>query len=217
MQSRVKKIALVTGANKDIGFAVARQLAASGCTVLLGARNKAFGQKAAAMLQREGCDVRYISIDLDDPTAIATAAREIEKDFGHLDILVNNAGVAAQGHGLPSSSSLGALERAFRVNFLGSVAVTQAMLPLLRKASSASVVNVSSGLGSLTKSGDPAWTHVDAKYLGYAASKTALNMNSVDPGYTATDLNQHHRSVVRIQTTYAAHCKVRDASGSITW
>ncbi len=125
--------------------------------------------------------------------------RDIEADFGHLDILVNNAGIAVQGDGLPSSSSLDAIERTFRVNFLGTVAVTQAMLPLLRKASSASIVNVSSGLGSLTKSGDPAWTHVAAKFIGYAASKAALNMltvqlawelrdtsikvNSVDPGY----------------------------------
>ena len=201
------RIALVTGANKGIGLEVARQLAACGCSVLLGARNKALGQEAAATLQREGSDVRYLSLDLDDRATIEAAAGEIEKDFGHLDILVNNAGIAAQGDGLPSSVSLDAIERSFRVNFLGSVAVTQAMLPLLRKALSARIVNVSSGLGSLTKSGDPAWVHVASKYLGYAASKAALNMltvqlayelrdtsikvNSVDPGYTATDLNQH--------------------------
>src|ERR1700733_1347118 len=207
MQNAPKKIALVTGANKGIGFEVTHRLAASGCSVLLGARNRALGEAAAAALQPESCDVRYLSVDLDDLATIATAAGDIEKDFGHLDILVNNAGLVGQGDGLPSSCSLDAIERAFRINFLGSVAVTQAMLPLLRKAASASIVNVSSGLGSLTKSGDPAWTHVAAKYLGYAASKAALNMltvqlayelrdtsirvNSVDPGYTATDLNQH--------------------------
>lgn len=207
MQSQSKRIALVTGANKGIGFEVARQLAASGCSVVVGARSKALGEEAAATLQRDGLDVRHISIDLEDRATIAAAAAEIEADFGHLDILVNNAGIAAQGDGLPSSVSLDAIERDFRVNFLGSVAVTQAMLPLLRKASSARIVNVSSGLGSLTKSSDPLWTHVAAKFLGYAASKAALNMltvqlayelhgtsikvNSVDPGYTATDLNQH--------------------------
>jgi NAD(P)-dependent dehydrogenase (short-subunit alcohol dehydrogenase family) len=213
MQGPLRKIALVTGANKGIGFEVARQLAASGCTVLLGARNKPLGEEAAATLKREGCDVRYLPIDLDDPATIAAAAKDIDADFGHLDVLVNNAGIVGQGDGLPSSSSLYAIERAFRLNFLGTVAVTQAMLPLLRKASSASIVNVSSGLGSLTKSGDPAWTHVAAKYLGYAASKAALNMltvqlayelrdtsikvNSVEPGYTATDLN-HHRGTQTI-------------------
>jgi len=207
MQNVSKKIALVTGANKGIGFEVVRQLGASGCSVLLGARNKGLGEEAAATLKREGCDVRYLSVNLDDPTTIAAAAKEIENNFGHLDILVNNAGIAAQGDGLPSSVSTDAIERDFRVNFLGSVAVTQAMLPLLRKASSAKIINVSSGLGSLTKSSDPAWTHVAAKFLGYAASKAALNMltvqlafelrdtsirvNSVDPGYTATDLNEH--------------------------
>jgi NAD(P)-dependent dehydrogenase (short-subunit alcohol dehydrogenase family) len=205
MQSAPKRIALVTGANKGIGFEVARQLAVSGCTVLLGARNQVLGEAAAEKLR--SYDVRYLAIDLDDSATIAAAARVIDADFGHLDILVNNAGMVGQGDGLPSSSSLDAIERAFRVNFLGTVAVTQAMLPLLRKAPSARIVNVSSGLGSLTKSGDPAWTHVAAKYLGYAASKAALNMltvqlayelrdtpikvNSAAPGYTATDLNQH--------------------------
>jgi NAD(P)-dependent dehydrogenase (short-subunit alcohol dehydrogenase family) len=207
MGSAGNKIALVTGANKGIGFEVTRQLAASGCTVLAGARNKALGEQAAATLQREGGDVRYLGIDLNDLTSIAAAAKDIEAGFGHLDILVNNAGIAWPGDGLPSTCSLEAIERDFRVNFLGTVAVTQAMLPLLRKASSASIVNVSSGLGSLTKSADPAWTYVAAKFLGYAASKAALNMltvqlayelrgtaikvNSADPGYTATDLNQH--------------------------
>jgi NAD(P)-dependent dehydrogenase (short-subunit alcohol dehydrogenase family) len=205
MESGSEKIALITGANKGIGFEVARQLAASGYRVLLGARSQVLGEEAAGKLKRY--DVRYLAIDLDDSATIATAAQIIDADFGHLDILVNNAGIAAQGDGLPSTSNLDAIERAFRVNFLGSVAVTQAMLPLLRKAPSARIVNVSSGLGSLAKSSDPAWTHVAAKYLGYAASKAALNMltvqlayelrdtsikvNSVDPGYTATDLNQH--------------------------
>jgi NAD(P)-dependent dehydrogenase (short-subunit alcohol dehydrogenase family) len=164
MQNAPKKIALVTGANKGIGFEVVHQLAASGCRVLLGARNKVLGEEAAASLKQY--DVRNLAIDLDDSATIAIAAQAIDADFGHLDILVNNAGIVAQGDGLPSSSSLDAIERTFRVNFLGTVAVTQAMLPLLRKASSASIVNVSSGLGSLTKSGDPAWTHVAAKYLG---------------------------------------------------
>jgi NAD(P)-dependent dehydrogenase (short-subunit alcohol dehydrogenase family) len=206
MQSPLK-IALVTGANKGIGFEVARQLAESGCTVLLGARNKVLGEEAAATLQRQGCDVRYRSIDLDDPATIAAAAREIAADFGHLDILVNNAGIVAQGDGPPSATSLAAVERALRVNFLGSVAVTQAMLPLLRKAPSARIINVSSGLGSLTQSGDRASPYAAVQYLGYSASKAALNMftvqlayelrdsaitvNSADPGYTATDLNQH--------------------------
>jgi NAD(P)-dependent dehydrogenase (short-subunit alcohol dehydrogenase family) len=207
MESSSRKIALVTGANKGIGFEVTRQLAASGCTVLLGARNKTLGGEAVARLKLEGGDVRFLALDLLDPATIASAAKEIDADFGRLDILVNNAGIADPGDGSPGSSSLDAIERTLRVNFMGSVAVTQAMLPLLRKSPSARIVNVSSGLGSLTQNGDSAWPHADVKFLGYSASKAALNMltvqlayelrdtaikvNSADPGYTATDLNGH--------------------------
>jgi NAD(P)-dependent dehydrogenase (short-subunit alcohol dehydrogenase family) len=207
VKKTTKKIALVTGANKGIGYEVARQLANSGCAVLLGARNPALGEAAAAKLAVENLDVRYVPIDLDDPTAIVAAARGIDADFGRLDILINNAGIAAQGDGPPSASSLEAIERDFRVNFIGTVAVTQAMLPLLCKAPSARIVNVSSGLGSLTKTGDRAFQFVAYKYLGYAASKAALNMltvqlayelrdtaikvNSAALGYTATDLNEN--------------------------
>ncbi|HEY9139497.1 MAG TPA: SDR family oxidoreductase [Bryobacteraceae bacterium] len=207
MPTTTKKIALVTGANKGIGFEVARQLAASGCTVLLGARNQTLGEDAAGKLAAEGLDVRDIAIDLTLPTTIIAAASRIAADFDHLDILVNNAGIATPGDGPPTASSLDAIEKTLRVNFLGSVAVTQAMLPLLRKAPSGRIVNVSSGLGSLTQNGDPAWPYAAHKYLGYSASKAALNMltvqlayelrdtaikvNSADPGYTATDLNGH--------------------------
>jgi NAD(P)-dependent dehydrogenase (short-subunit alcohol dehydrogenase family) len=207
MQTSAKKIALVTGANKGIGFEVARQLAASDCLVLLGARNGALGEEAAAKLRDEGLDVRHLSIDLNDPATIAAAAERIATDFGHLDILVNNAGIAAEGDGPPSTASLNAIEREFRVNFMGSVAVTQAMLPLLRKAQSARIVNVSSGLGSIARHADPASPYAGFRYFGYSASKAALNMftaqlaselrgtsvkvNSAEPGYTATDLNQH--------------------------
>jgi NAD(P)-dependent dehydrogenase (short-subunit alcohol dehydrogenase family) len=202
-----KKIALVTGANKGIGFEVARQLARAGCTVLLGARNQALGEEAAAKLVGEGLDVRCFALDITDVPSIGAAANRIANDFGQLNILVNNAGIVAPGDGPPTASSLDAIERTLRVNFLGSVAVAQAMLPLLRKAASARIVNVSSGLGSLRQSGDPAHPSAATKYLGYSASKAALNMftvqlayelrgaaikvNSADPGYTATDLNGH--------------------------
>ena len=207
IKTGTKRIGLVTGANKGIGYEVARQLAASGCTVLMGARSKVLGVDATSKLAAEHRDVHYVPIDLDDSATISAAASKIESDFGHLDILVNNAGIAVDGDGLPSVTSLDAIERDIRVNFIGTVAVTQAMLPLLRKAPSARVVNVSSGLGSLTKTSDPAFQFVGYKYLGYAASKAALNMltvqlayelrdttikvNSAAPGYTATDMNEH--------------------------
>ncbi len=202
-----QKIALVTGANKGIGFEVARGLAAAGCTVLVGARNPVLGQEAADKLNAEGLDTRYLAIDLDDPASIQAAASQIESQFGHLDILVNNAGIADRADGPPSTVALDAVERTMKINFVGSLAVTQAMLPLLRKSPGARIVNVSSGLGSLTQNSDPNYEYAFAKPLAYNASKAALNMltvhlayelrdtpikvNAADPGYTATDLNGH--------------------------
>ena len=201
------KIALITGANKGIGFEVARGIAKAGFTVLLGARNPSLGEAAAAQLKSEGLDTHFLPLDLNDPASITAAAKTIETTYGHLDILVNNAGVADPADGPPSTVALDAVERTFRTNFLGSLAVTQAMLPLLRKAPAARVVNVSSGLGSLTQNADPNWEYAFAKPLAYNASKAALNMltvhlahelrdtpikvNAADPGYTATDMNHH--------------------------
>jgi len=207
METSSQKIALITGANKSIGFETARQIAATGATVLLGARNPELGEEAAAKLRAEGLDVRFLPIDITEPTTIAAAAATIHKDFGHLDILVNNAGIISYADGLPSATPLEAVETTFRTNVLGSLAVTQAMLPLLRKSTTARIVNVSSGLGSIAQQGDPNYPFAFAKFFGYSASKAALNMltaqlswelrdtaikvNSSDPGYTATDFNGH--------------------------
>jgi NAD(P)-dependent dehydrogenase (short-subunit alcohol dehydrogenase family) len=206
-------IALITGANKGIGFEVARQIGRTGATVLLGARNRAAGETAAAALAGEGLTVRYMAIDVTDRASIAAAAAEIATGFGRLDILVNNAGITDPADGVPSAASLDAVERLFRTNFLGALAVTQTMLPLLREAGSARIVNVSSGLGSLAQNGDPNYASAAVKLIGYSAAKAALNMltvqlayelrdtgikvNSADPGYTATDLNGHrgHQTV----------------------
>lgn len=207
MQNSSDKIALVTGANKGIGFEVARQLAARGCTVLLGARNPALGEAAVAKLAEEGLDVRYLHIDVTDRQGLTAAAEWIATRYGRLDILVNNAGMAAAGDGSATAAALDAIEQLLRVNFVGAVAVTQAMLPLLRQAPSARIVNVSSGLGSLSKNSDASFAVAASAYFGYCASKAALNMftvhlahqlrdtaikvNSSAPGYTATDLNFH--------------------------
>jgi len=205
MPTTSTKIALVTGANKGIGFEIARQIGRTGATVLLGARNKVAGEQAAARLTGEGVTVRFIALDVGDRAAIAAAAATIAAAFGCLDILVNNAGISDPADGRPSAANLDAVERVWRTNFLGAVAVTQALLPLLRKAPAARIVNVSSGLGSLTQNGDPGYASAATKLIGYSASKAALNMltvqlayelrgttikvNSADPGYTATDLN----------------------------
>ncbi len=203
MEKIAKKIALVTGANKGIGFEVARQLAASGCVVLLGARNPAPGKEAAAKLTAEGLDVRYVAIDVINLMTIATAAKRVATEFGRLDILVNNAGINDSADGPAPIAQPDAVEHVLRTNFLGALAVTQAMLPLLRKSPAGRIVNVSSGLGSLTRSAQP--NPSSPNFIGYSASKAALNMltvqlarllgdtpikvNSAAPGYTATALN----------------------------
>jgi NAD(P)-dependent dehydrogenase (short-subunit alcohol dehydrogenase family) len=207
MQASTKRIALVTGANKGIGFEIARQLAQAGLHVLLGARNAGLGETAAARLREQKLDVQFVELDLARPESIEAAARLIDADFQRLDVLVNNAGISDPADGPPGKASLAAVRRVMETNFFGTLAVTQAMLLLLRKSASARIVNVSSGLGSITLNGDPKWEFAHVKRAGYNTSKAAMNMltvqladelrgtsikvNSADPGFTATDLNGH--------------------------
>ena len=202
-----KKVALITGANKGIGFEVARQIAKAGWTVLAAARNAELGGQAAAELQREGLDVHFVHIDLNAHETALTAAVTIRNQFGKLDLLINNAAIAGAGDGPPSKVKIETAEAVMRTNYLGTVAVTQAMLPLLQLAAKAQIVNVSSELGSVSLHNDPHWKYAPVKLLAYCASKAALNMftvqlayefrdgsisvNSVNPGYTATDLNEN--------------------------
>lgn len=202
-----KRIALVTGANKGIGYETARQLAGRGLTVLLGARDAQRGQEAAAKLQSDGLDVQFLQLDISDEATHQTARRFIEDNFGKLDVLVNNAGIALDLAQKPSEVDSQTLRKTFDVNFFGTIAITQTLLPLIRKSDAARIVNVSSGLGSLTQHSDPNWEFYPVKLLAYNASKTALNaftvmlayelkdtaikVNSADPGFTATDLNGH--------------------------
>ncbi|WP_174279941.1 SDR family NAD(P)-dependent oxidoreductase, partial [Sphingomonas bacterium] len=168
------------------------------------------GEMAAASISG---DVRAIRIDLTDPATIAAAAAAIEQGDDRLDVLVNNAGINDPRDGAPGAVEPEAVRRIFETNFFGTLAVTQAMLPLLRKSPSARIINQSSDLGSLTRQGDPDWKYAFIKSLGYSASKAALNMltvqlaaelreagiavNSTNPGATATDLNGHrgHQTV----------------------
>lgn len=207
MQTPKDRIALVTGANKGIGLEIARQLGKANHRVLLGARDIALGEAAVASLKAEGIGARFIHIDLSKPATIQASAAAIDVDYGRLDVLVNNAGIADRGDGPPSKTGIDGVRRVFDTNFFGTLAVTQAMLPLLRKSPAGRIVNLSSGLGSLTLNSDPAWEFAPYKFLGYNASKAALNMltvqlaaelkdigikvNSADPGFTATDLNNH--------------------------
>ncbi len=203
-----KPVALVTGANKGIGLEIARQLVRRGMTVYIGARDRGRGIGAAGSLEREGVATRFVELDVLREETIRAAAATIAAAHDRLDVLVHNAGIAdLGGDGPPSRAALDAVRRTLLTNFVGPAAVAQAMLPLLRKSPAGRIVNVSSELGSLTLNGDPGWEHAGAKFLGYNASKAALNMltvqlafelkdtpikvNSAGPGYTKTDLNDN--------------------------
>ena len=198
--------ALITGANKGIGYEIARGLGEKKITVLMGSRGQARGQAAADCLRAEGLDARFIEIDVTRRDTILSAAEWIQNQFGKLDILVNNAGIAER-MAKPSEADLAAIHKIYETNLFGPMAVTQAMLPLLRRSQRGRIVNVSSSLGSLTLARDPTSPVSQFLVLGYNTSKTALNsmtvqfanelrdtpikVNAVCPGYCATDINTH--------------------------
>jgi len=208
-----KPVALVTGANKGIGLQIAKDLAERGLTVLVGSRNLKRGEEAA---KRVGPDAYAIQLDVTDQASITAAAERIRNEFGRLDVLVNNAGVSHAGkpgrsleeilkRSRASIASLGEVRAVFETNVFGVIAMTQAMLPLLRVASAGRIVNISSGVGSLTLNSDPTFPYRSHFSVVYSASKTALNavtlafaielesthikVNAVSPGFTATALN----------------------------
>jgi len=229
-------IALITGANKGIGLETARQLGTRGVTVLAGARDEARGLQAERALRDAGADARFVRLDVTDPKSAQEAADWVDHQYGRLDILVNNAGIARAG-GPPSQADLDAMREVYETNVFGVIIVTNAMLPLLRRAPAARIVNVSSEVGSITSMTDPAspLAQMPAS-LAYPSSKSALNMitalyakelrdtpvkvNAANPGYTATDLNRHNgfRSVAE-GAEASVHLATLDADGpsGILW
>jgi NAD(P)-dependent dehydrogenase (short-subunit alcohol dehydrogenase family) len=206
------KTVLITGANKGIGFATARQLLRLGHFVFLGSRDLQRGKDAVQRLKDEGLtNVELLAIDVADKESVDASARDLSARVDRLDVLINNAAIAGQ---MPQNASAVAIEnirQVFDTNFFGVIQTTQALIPLLKKSGEPCIVNVSSDLGSLGNHTDPDYPFVDVKLTAYCSSKTALNaftvmlayefpgfrINSVNPGYTATDLNQHrgHKKV----------------------
>jgi NAD(P)-dependent dehydrogenase (short-subunit alcohol dehydrogenase family) len=202
-------IALVTGANKGIGRAIAERLAGLGMTVLLAARDPQLGEQAAAVLRSAGGDAHTIPMNVTRPAEIRSAAEQIDSRFGRLDLLINNAGISGErGRQAPGAADLATIRAVFETNFFGVIMVTDAMLPLLRRSPAARIINVSSGVGSLHNMTDPG--HYMSKLPGAAAyptSKTALNaltvqyakalaadhipVNVVVPGPCATDFTRN--------------------------
>jgi NAD(P)-dependent dehydrogenase (short-subunit alcohol dehydrogenase family) len=201
-----KKVALITGANKGIGFETARQLGKLDITVVLGSRNAANGDAAAAKLRAEGIDARPLKLDVTQVKDREAAVKFFEEHFGKLDILINNAGIAEEGWGrnTTSTTSTATLQKTFETNLFAPVALTQAFLPLLRKSSAGRIVNLSSILGSNTLHSDPKSPIYNSKAFAYNASKSALNaftihlahelrdthikVNSAHPGWVKTEM-----------------------------
>ncbi|UOE44998.1 SDR family NAD(P)-dependent oxidoreductase [Agromyces larvae] len=201
-------IALVTGADRGLGFATARLLARRGLTVLLGSRDAAKGEQAGFALRREGLTARPLMIDVTDDASVQAAASRIDLDHGRLDVLVNNAGVLVRRPALEVTADDMRLE--FETNVFGLVRVVHGMLPLLRRAAEPRIVNVSSDSASFANTADPdSMFGRSHESFAYSATKAAVNMltlkyahafsddpalqhvkiNAVTPGYTATDLN----------------------------
>ena len=199
-----KPITLVTGANKGIGLGISRRLGALDHLVLVGSRDKRRGQAATDELKAGGADAHLLLLDVTHEPSIARAAKFIEQEYGRLDVLVNNAGIIHDRSLKPSCTPIETVREVFETNFFGLVAVTRALLPLLRRSKAGRIVNMSSGLGSLTLQSDPANPFGDYKLLGYDASKTAVNavtvhfayelrdtpikVNSACPGWVKTDM-----------------------------
>lgn len=200
-----QKIALVTGSNKGIGFAVAKELIAANYEVWIATRNAELGLKAVSEL---GKNAHFLALDVTSDESVKAAAKEFGNKRDHLDLLINNAGVyEAQIDGAAQSISLDTIHSTFNVNFLGPIRVAQAFLPFVKKSEAGSILNVSSGLGSLGLQLDPSTGFDQMNVFAYNASKTALNafsvilsnelknskikVNSICPGYVATDLNGH--------------------------
>jgi len=200
------KVALITGANKGIGLETARQLGKLGVTVLVGSRELAKGEAAAAELGKDGVDAWAVKLDILSPRDHADVAKRIEKEFGRLDILINNAAVNLdKGAGYETSSTPAKIVReTFDTNVFAVVELTQALLPLIRKSAAGRIVNVSSRQGSLTLLAEKDSPVYATKTFAYDASKTALNsftlhlahelqgtkikVNSVHPGWVKTDM-----------------------------
>jgi NAD(P)-dependent dehydrogenase (short-subunit alcohol dehydrogenase family) len=201
------KKALITGANKSIGFETARQLLHQGYYIYLGSRNLENGIEAVEKLKAEGFnEVEAIQIDVSNDESIKAARAEIGKKTEVLDVLINNAGILG-GMTQTTNTDIAVFKHVFDTNLFGVISVTQTFMDLLQKSAQPRIVNVTSGLGSLTLHNDPNWKYYNVKAAIYNSSKAALNMytitlayelrdtpfkvNVVDPGFTATDFNQH--------------------------
>ena len=240
-----RKVALITGANKGIGFEVARQLGERGIHVLVGARDESRGEAAVEQLTAQGIHAMYLPLDVTDATSVKHAANQISKEFGKLDILVNNAGIAGENISTPpSQTNINIVRQVYETNVFGVINVTTAMVPLLKLADQARIVNVSSSLGSLKLALDPTDMFYGINSVQYQSSKAALNaitiefakelesegikVNAACPGFVDTDFNGHRGTkpakqaatiIVKLSTLEAdgPTASFQDENGKLPW
>lgn len=204
MNSNLKRVALVTGANRGIGFEIARKLGGMGVTVIVGARKLDNGADARSKLVAKGCDAGCLQLDVTDQISIAAAIGKAKDLFGRLDILINNAGIMVDGQTNILDLSPPLLENTLQTNVFGPLLLSQACIPLMKKNNYGRIVNVSSTLGSLSDMANPDSSNIQVKAPAYRLSKTMLNgitvllsrevsgtnilVNSVCPGWVRTRL-----------------------------
>ncbi|PTU30846.1 SDR family oxidoreductase [Stenotrophobium rhamnosiphilum] len=197
-----EKIALITGANKGLGFEAAHQLAKTGVHVIIGSRDRNKGISAALKIQAEGLSAEVLPLDVTSSSSIADAAREVEKKHGRLDILINNAGVLLDDPTIkPSQQKLETWRKTFDSNVFGLVETTLAFLPLLHKSKAGRIVNLSSILGSNTLHQDPASPIYEFKIPAYNVSKSAVNAWTVHLAHELKD------SKIKVNAAHPGHVK----------
>ncbi|KRM11819.1 SDR family NAD(P)-dependent oxidoreductase [Paucilactobacillus suebicus] len=205
MMSADENITLVTGANRGMGFEIAKELGQKGQHVIIGARNLGKGQDAIEQLTHLGIKADVVQLDVTNPSSVKQAAQTIETNYGYLSILINNAGAVFDFRQAASTINLDDVRQDFEINYFGLIDVTEKMVPLLKKSSRAKIINISSMMGSKTAALDPSSTVYRAVAVGYQSAKAAANMytvqlakefinagvpitvNAIDPGMVATE------------------------------
>jgi NAD(P)-dependent dehydrogenase (short-subunit alcohol dehydrogenase family) len=202
-----RRVALITGANRGIGLQTAKDLGPEGVTLLLGVRDLAKGEAAAAKIRQEAFEAEAVYLDVTDPVTHREVYDFIDRGFGRLDILINNAGIMLESFANPappSALSLETMRQTFETNFFGTVALTQELLPLIRRSPAGRIVNVSSIMGSLTLHADPSSPIYHSSVFAYNTSKAALNSFTLHLAYelrdTSIKVNSAHPGWVKTET-----------------
>ena len=226
----MRKIALITGANRGLGLETARQLGRSGVTTIIAGRDLAKAEEAATKLRREGLDAGSVQLDVGSRASVQAAVEHVQAQHGRLDILINNAGILPEATaGTDEPLDLDMFTATYATNVFGAVSVIQQFLPLLRNSDAGRIVNVSSRMGSLTERSTPASPWYEVMVPAYISSKAALNaitvelakllrdtpikVNSICPGWVQTDLGgPENRAAAPMTAEQAAPIIVQMAS-----